>query len=139
MKILPLHCKLLDLRVVSVRASFPGGSGGRAGKEGELATSSLEFECLHRKTRCEMPIGGGDIGNDVITLGSCFSMFVYIRARFRFALISGKSDTSVDREPQGNWRWNSNSRDVVASSPSFSRPTLRVPRRVHSQAKAWFE
>ena len=36
-----------------------------------------------------MPIGGGDIGNDVITLGSCFSMFVYIRARFRFALISG--------------------------------------------------
>ena len=89
MKILPLHCKLLDLRVVSVRASFPGGSGGRAGKEGEPATSSLEFECLHRKTRCEMPIGGGDIGNDVITLGSCFSMFVYIRARFLFALISG--------------------------------------------------
>ena len=89
MKILPLHCKLLVLRVVSVRASFPGGSGGRAGKEGELATSSLEFEYLHRKTRCEMPIGGGDIGNDVITLGSCFSMFVYIRARFCFALISG--------------------------------------------------
>ena len=139
MKILPLHCKLLDLRVLSVRASFPGGYGGRAGKEGEPATSSLEFEYLHRKTRCEMPIGGGDIGNDVITLGSCFSMFVYIRARFRFALISGKSDTSVDGEPQGNWRWNSNSRDVVASSPSFSRPTLRVPWRVHSQAKAWFE
>ena len=86
-----------------------------------------------------MSIGGGDIGNDVITLGSCFSMFVYIRARFRFALISGKSDTSDDGEPQGNWRWNSNSRDVVASSPSFSRPTLRVPRGVHSQAKAWFE
>ena len=36
-----------------------------------------------------MPIGGGDNGNDVITLGSCFSMFVYIRARFRFVLISG--------------------------------------------------
>ena len=139
MKILPLHCKLLVLRVVSVRASFPAGSGGRAGKEGELATSSLEFEYLHRKTGCEMPIGGGDIGNDVITLGSCFSMFVYIRARFCFALISGKSDTSVRGEPQGNWRWNSNSRDGVASSPSFSRPALRVPRRVHSQAIAWLE
>ena len=123
MKILPLHCKLLVLRVVSVRASFPGGSGGRAGKEGELATSSLEFEYLHRKTRCEMPIGGGDIGNDVITLGSCFSIFVYIRARFRFALISGKSDASVD----GNWRWNSNSRDVVASSPSFPAPPSESP------------
>ena len=30
-----------------------------------------------------------DISNDVITLGTCFSMFVYIRARFRFALIGG--------------------------------------------------
>ena len=55
-----------------------------------------------------------DISNDVITLGSCFSMFVYIRACFRFMLIGGKSDRSVDGEPQGNWRWNSNSRDVDA-------------------------
>ena len=137
MKILPLHCKLLDLRVVSVRASFPGGSSGRAGKEGELATSSLEFEYVHRKTRCEMPIGGGDIGNDVIT-------FVFFNVCFHsrsFPLCSEKrkSDTSVDGEPQGNWRWNSNSRDAVASSPSFSRPALRVPWRGHSQAIAWFE
>ena len=35
----------------------------------------------------EMMIGGDDIRNDVITLGTCFSMFVYIRARFRFNLI----------------------------------------------------
>ena len=34
-----------------------------------------------------MLIGKGDICNDAIILGSCFSMFVYIRARFRFALI----------------------------------------------------
>ena len=139
MKILPLHCKLLDLRVLSVRASFPGGLWRPGGKRRRACNFVSGIEYLHRKTLCEMPIGGGDIGNDVITLGSCFSMFVYIRARFRFALISGKSDTSVDGEPQGNWRWNSNSRDVVASSPSFSRPALRVPRRVHSQAKAWFE
>ena len=58
-------------------------------KEGELATTSLEFEYLHRKSRCEMLIGGDDISNDVITLGTGFSMFVYIRARFRFALIGG--------------------------------------------------
>ena len=37
-----------------------------------------------------------------------------------------KSDSSVDREPQGNWRWNSNSRDIVASSPSFPRPAARA-------------
>ena len=35
----------------------------------------------------EMMIVGDDIRNDVITLGTCFSMFVYIRARFRFTLI----------------------------------------------------
>ena len=35
---------------------------------------------------------------DVITLGTCFSMFVYIHARF-------------NREPKGNWRWNSNFRE----------------------------
>ena len=59
-------------------------------KEGELATTSLEFEYLHRKSRCEMLIGGDDnISNDVITLGTCFSMFVNIRARFRFALSGG--------------------------------------------------
>ena len=45
-------------------------------KEGELATTSLEFEYLHRKSPCEMLIGGDDISNYVITLGTCFSMFV---------------------------------------------------------------
>ena len=34
-----------------------------------------------------MLIGEGDISNDVIILASCFSMFAYIFARFRFALI----------------------------------------------------
>ena len=34
-----------------------------------------------------MLIGGDDFSIDVITLGTCFSMFVDIRARFRFALI----------------------------------------------------
>ena len=36
-----------------------------------------------------MVIGEDDVSNDVITLGTCFSMFVYIRVRFRFALIGG--------------------------------------------------
>ena len=34
-----------------------------------------------------MLIGGDDISNDVITLGLCFSMFVYFSACFHFALI----------------------------------------------------
>ena len=36
-----------------------------------------------------MLIGGDDISNDVIILGTCFSLCVYIRARFRSALIGG--------------------------------------------------
>ena len=51
------------------------------------------IEYLHRKSRCEMLIDGDDISNDVIALGTCFHvffpMFVYFRARFRFALIGG--------------------------------------------------
>ena len=41
------------------------------------------------KSRCEMLIGGDDLSNDIITLGTCFSMFVYIHVRFRFVLIGG--------------------------------------------------
>ena len=47
-----------------------------------------------------MLIGEGDISNDVITLGTGFSMFVYIRARFRFALIGG----NLIAQPMGNHR-----------------------------------
>ena len=41
-----------------------------------------------------MLVGGDDISNDIITLGTCFSIcffffFFYISARFRFALIGG--------------------------------------------------
>ena len=36
-----------------------------------------------------MGIGGDDIINGVITLGTCFLIFVYIRTSFHFALIGG--------------------------------------------------
>ena len=75
-----------------------------------------------------MLIGGDDISNSVVTLSTCFSMFVYICACFRFMLIG--RNLTVDGEPQGNWRWNSNSRDVVATPPpyqSFKRfPTVKT-------------
>ena len=58
-------------------------------KEEELVTTSLESEYLHGKSRCKMLIGRDDISNDVITLGTGFSMFVYIHVRFHFALIGG--------------------------------------------------
>ena len=51
-------------------------------KEGELATTSLEFEFLRRKSRYEMLIGGDDISNDVITLARVFQCLL------TFALVS---------------------------------------------------
>ena len=41
-------------------------------KKGELATTSLEFEYLHRKKSMRNADGGDDDSNDVITLGTCF-------------------------------------------------------------------
>ena len=94
---------------------------------------------MHRKSRCEMLFGGNDISNDVITLGTCLSMFVYIRARFRFSLI-GRNLTAESkashREIGGGIQIPE--RDVVASSPSFSRPAARAPREACSQASAEF-
>ena len=58
-------------------------------KEGELATTSLEFEYLHQKGHCGMLIGIDDTTNNVTTLGTFFLMFVYIRTLFRFVLIGG--------------------------------------------------
>ena len=47
-----------------------------------------------------MLIGRDDISNDVITLGTRFSRFVYIRARIRFALIGG----NLTAQSTGNHR-----------------------------------
>jgi len=62
---------------------------------------SLEFENLHRKSRCEMLSGGDDISNDVIILGMCFSLFVYIRAHLRLTLIGGNLTAQSTRSHRG--------------------------------------
>ena len=54
-------------------------------KEGELGTTSLEFEYLHRKSRCEMLIVGDDTSNNVITLNW---LVFFNESLFTFALIS---------------------------------------------------
>ena len=79
-----------------------------------------------------MLIGRDDTSNDVIThsttLRCLHSCLFLLRTDWQ------NSDSSVDGKPLGNWRWNSNSRDVVASCPSFSCPAPRVPQRGLSQA-----
>ena len=92
--------------------------------ERELATRSLEFEYLHLKSQCEMLIGGDNFSKDIITLGTCFSMFFHIH--FRFAQMSG----NLTAQSTGSHR----GRDVVACSPSFPTLAARTPRRACSQA-----
>ena len=99
-------------------------------EEGELATMSLEFENLHQKSQCEILIGGDDISNDVITLAACLHVFFNVcfhSPSFPLCADCQKPNSLVDREPQANWRQNSNFGDIVASSPSFSHPAARVP------------
>ena len=76
-------------------------------KQGELGTTSLEFEYLHQKSRCEMLIVGDDISNDVITLNWHLFFDVCLHSRsFPLRADWWKSDSSVDGEPQENWGWN---------------------------------
>ena len=49
-----------------------------------------------------MLIGGDDISNDVITLGTCFSMFVYIRVRSHLALIGRNLAAQSTGSHRGN-------------------------------------
>ena len=69
-----------------------------------------------------------------LLLARVFNLCLHSRS-FSLCADWRKSDSSVNGQPQGNWRRNSNSRDVVASSPSFSRPAVRAPQRAFMQAK----
>ena len=90
-------------------------------KEGELATTSLEFEYLHQKGRCKMLIGVDDTTNNVTTLGTFFfSMFVYIHTLFRFVLIGG----NLTAQFTGSHR-RIHSR-IQIPSPSSSSPATRA-------------
>ena len=98
-------------------------SAGRE-REGELATTFLEFEYLHRKSRCEMLIGGDDISNDVITLGTCFSML------FTFAFVTLRSDWRKSENAQSTGSCRGIGGGIqIASCPSFTRPAARMPPR----------
>ena len=73
-------------------------------KDGELATRSLKFEYLHRKSRCEMLIGKDNISSDVIYLWLVFLNVCLHSHSFPFRTDWWKSDSSVDGEPRGNCR-----------------------------------
>ena len=69
--------------VIACEQALRGALAAGREKEGEFATISLKFEDLHRKTRCEMQIGGDDISNDVINLEACFHVFFNVSLHSR--------------------------------------------------------
>ena len=87
-----------------------------------------------------MLIRGDDIykliSNDMIMLGTCFSMFVYI-SFCCFVLIGGNLTAQSMQSHRGIGDRIQNSRDKVASSPSISCPAARVPRRACPEAIRW--
>ena len=82
-------------------------------KEGELATTSLEFEYLHQKSRCGILIGIDDTTNNVTTLGTFFFSVCLHLHSFLLRADWRKSDSPVHGEPQGNSRWDSNSISIL--------------------------
>ena len=103
-------------------------------KEGELSTTSLKIEYLKVDAKCWL--AEMTLVNDVITRGGCFHVFFNVCLRSRSSPLRAdwrKFGSPVDGEPLGNWRRNSYSRDVVASSPFFSRPAASAPWRACSQ------
>ena len=75
------------------KGTLKGALAAGREREGELATTSLEFEYLHRKSRCKMLIDGDDISNDVITLCTCFSVVVRLRALYPI----GANTTGIEK------------------------------------------
>ena len=78
--VLKKSCDTKFIKILACEQALRGALVTGREKEGALATfTSLEFEWLHRKSRCEMLIGGDDINNYVIcpcrVRFTCFSMF----------------------------------------------------------------
>ena len=93
-----------------------------------------------RKDSLQLPLWNWNIciGKVNAKCNAFFSVCLHLRL-FLLRADWRKSDSSVGWEPQGNWRWNLNSRDVFTSSPSISRPAAcRAPRRACSQAYAGY-
>ena len=112
--------------VRSSRKISLGRSGGGAGKGRRARNYIAQYLnfCIEKRRR-EMLVCSHYPWH--VFFNACFhSRSFPLRADWR------KSDSTVDAEPQGT----SNSRDVVASSLSFSRSAARAPRRAYSKAKS---
>ena len=80
-----IQFKIYVIMIVAGEQALWGTLTAGRKKEGELRTTSLEFEYLHRKSLREMLIVGDDISNNVVTLNW---LVFFNESLFTFALIS---------------------------------------------------
>ena len=83
-----------------------------------------------------MLICGDDISNDVITLRTRFSMYVYMDARIRFALIVGKltaQSTGSRGELEVEFKFQRRSYKLSFLSPSPARAPGELARRLSNE------
>ena len=117
----------------SLRVSSLGRSYGGAGK-GRRTCNYFSGICIEKvDAKCWYMYPEMILVMTLLPLARRFQCLLHSRS-FPLRADWRKSDSSFDGEPQGNWRWNSNSRDVVVNFPSFSRPAARAPLRACSQA-----
>ena len=128
--------KLFHYLVAWEHANSPGLSVSGAGNGEELATMSLEFEFPGGSLSTEL----SDFRRSVSSWSECECNKKTLEntwkhtPRVMTSLLM--SSLPIDSTPYQLFRY-SNSRDVVASSLSFSRPVARVPWRACSQATFW--
>ena len=80
-----IQFKIHVIKIVACEQALWGTLTAGREKEGELRTTSLEFEYLHQKSLCEMLIVGDDISNNVVTVNW---LVFFNESLFTFALIS---------------------------------------------------
>ena len=121
------------IKLLAYKLALGGALGGEWKKEGELAITSLEFEYLIEKVDAKCWLV------EMTSVMMSLPLACVFQCLFTFVLVSTsgwlvKIWEPVDWEPQGDWRWKLNSRDVVASSTFFSHLAIRVTWRACSQA-----
>ena len=92
---------ILEANLAWVRASSPGRCGGGKGKGSRACNYVSGILIPASKKAMRNADWRRWHSNDVIALGTCFSMYVYIRARFRFMLIGGNLTAQTTRSHRG--------------------------------------
>ena len=136
-----LACIKVELKFLACEQALCGTLAAGWEKEGGCATTSLEFEYLHKKVdeKCwltEMTLVMMSL--PLARVFQCLFTFALVSTSRWLAEIWQLSQRETTEELEVEFEFHLQflvvARDVVASSPSFSRPTARAPTRAFLRA-----